>query len=641
MLSRVLWRMGAIGLTGLLMMLVAASCSPFAHRLSDADIFSVLTKRGGQRSQMVIGHVGGPALAVAAQGSYVYLGGSGEFTVVDVGNPARPQAVWQEVISVNDILLFEDRAFVGGHEGIYLYDLSRPHAPRRVHFRPTPSAVLDLELVGNRLYAAVARDGVLQLGLDLIDHGYLTAVAPAQSLAAVGTRLIVASEQAVSTIDLAEPRVPRHLGTLSMPGRKEAVVIDYPFAYVAGEGGLAAVVLDAPEGLTLQAVAEYDGIVHGASLAGSCAAHEDRPASCIYVAAGKRGLCVVPLNDGSVGAAAACQRWDGSAWGLAAADGLLYVADGDGGLAVFSEPQPRALPVHVGSLARPGAVWRLAAGSDGLFVQSGWHNRVQSIQTGKQPVSQRVEQVKTVEMVVSLAADEQRLCLVSGRGLSVFEIDESMEAGLPGFLPVANAVAFVLDGERGHLLTADGNYLHIDLQTVDSPRVIAQVPLAATASDLAVVGESVAVALGPEGVALVGAGDQPTVQVLSIDGWATHLAANGRALWVGTGDNTIHQFSMVDGRLSATGRGYELSASVQEMTVIDELLIVADAALSVHFFDTDTSDPAPIKTIALPFLALDLATNGQTLYIADGLGGLFWVETDGGPARVVGHGHEG
>ena len=68
-----------------------------------------------QSSNMaVVGHIGGPGLAVLARGNYVYLALAAELAVVDISAPQHPQRVGYIRIPARHLTMTGDYLYVGG-----------------------------------------------------------------------------------------------------------------------------------------------------------------------------------------------------------------------------------------------------------------------------------------------------------------------------------------------------------------------------------------------------------------------------------------------------------------------------------------------------------------------------------------------
>ncbi len=99
----------------------------------------------------LVGQIGGPALAVAVQGHYAYVGFSKSFAVIDIADPAHPRRLGALLIYASRVLVQGDYAYVGGKQGLQIVAIREPTHPAIVgSFATAP--VIGLALSTNYIY---------------------------------------------------------------------------------------------------------------------------------------------------------------------------------------------------------------------------------------------------------------------------------------------------------------------------------------------------------------------------------------------------------------------------------------------------------------------------------------------------------
>lgn len=215
---------------------------------------------------------------------------------------------------------------------------------------------------------------------------------------------VAAADQGLRIVDIADPGAPVEIGAVALPEIAYEVALDGTRAFVPCWGsGLRVVDVSDPtapaevddraiEGYALT-VAARDGVVyvgswsgdyhgtsdpdHGVTIvdaqtlgvlavfhtlgwAGDLALHGDR----LLVADGPGGLFVIDVADPAQAWAVDIVATEVRAYGVAASDSLVFVADNAGGLRVIDA----ATFVEVGTLAMPGYAYAVAADDDRVWV---------------------------------------------------------------------------------------------------------------------------------------------------------------------------------------------------------------------------------------------------------------------------------
>ncbi len=222
---------------------------------------------GGSHGRLVMIDVHDPAQPQAqmplalASAFYVRLVGdrafvaAGGMTVVDVADPAAPRSIGRcsALSSVNCVDVSGEFAFIGGYRRLYVVDVRQPFGPAVLGSLDLDASVRQVACVGSLSYVAAWSDG-----LEIVDTG--------------------------------DPTAPVLLGAIDTPGSASGVVVKDGRAYVAdGAAGLRIVdVADPASPVTLGSV-DTPGLAVKVQLAGSLA----------YVADSWSGLQVVDVSDHS------------------------------------------------------------------------------------------------------------------------------------------------------------------------------------------------------------------------------------------------------------------------------------------------------------------------------------------------------
>ncbi|TQF15750.1 hypothetical protein FJV41_11775 [Myxococcus llanfairpwllgwyngyllgogerychwyrndrobwllllantysiliogogogochensis] len=196
----------------------------------------------------------GGSRRVLKRGNTVFVAaGSGGVRRVDVTRPDEPLERPELSGNASDIALDGSLLFVGGPEGVHVYDVSdEARRPLRVGSRSIPGGVSALALQGTnllvssasrspaRLYVLDARTG------DLAERGATDLVAPALHITAEGSRAFLSLGRArqVAIYDLTAPASPAPAGTLVVDDplggnwvSAEQTRVAAGIAYVAAGGG--------------------------------------------------------------------------------------------------------------------------------------------------------------------------------------------------------------------------------------------------------------------------------------------------------------------------------------------------------------------------------------------------------------------
>jgi len=581
------------------------------------------------------GHLGGPALTVAVQGHYAYVGHSFEFAVVDVTKPATPQRVGYLVLSTNDIAMAGNLAYVASRTGLVIVDVSNPTRPTQVgDWRLAETAV---------------------------------------SVAVRGDYAYVVTKGGLSVIRIASPTAPQLVGFAALPGRLETVSLDGDLAYVASNTGLH--VLDIhtpsqprPRAGTLwvrqsfiatsgyaEAALATDGTLYVAVgdqgllviADGRAAAPMDAPTLRLHgyaeaiavtghyalVAAGVGEMQVVDMADPVQPTLAGALALPGYALDLAVAGDYAYVIDRYHGMTIIAIAQPTA-PDPTGHYATPGFTHNVDVIDTRAFVTTAPQGAVHLVDLTDPAHTYQTGWVATLDAAEAVAV-AGRYAYVAG-GYSGLEVMDLAAADGPMRVARLDGPGYVqavqLTGDYAYV-AAEGGLQIIDVTTPTQPREVACYCGTGAITDVAVAGGNplgTAVLLGDSGrlqwLDLTNPAAPELVASLHVSGRATAVAyANGYA-YVAAGTEGLRIVAFDAGAPTDIGV-YAAPGAVNDVVVTGRYAYLALMDQGVEVLDlTDPARPMAVAHFDTPDLARHITVDDDKLYIADRVGGLFILQ---------------
>ncbi|PWB73002.1 MAG: hypothetical protein C3F15_10375 [Holophagae bacterium] len=306
----------------------------------------------------------GNAHAMASAGSLAYVGISASpngLRVLDVGTASAPVELgWVETLDHPQAI-----AIAGGHayvaelnDGLQVFSLSNPVAPVPVAVLDTEGETRGVAVAGSRAYVADGSGGLRILDVSNpaapVELGAVDTPGFAYRVAVAGSHAFVADEAAgLTVVNVGAPAAPVVVATLAAPGYANDVAVIGGHAYIATSGGIQVVDVSTPS--NPHVVSEVDESAKAVSVSGDLA----------YFS-GWSGLLVLDISDPSQPAEIGSVELVGGGSDLALADGLIVVADGDAGVAVFDDCEgwtPESLVSYIPAAA-------VAAGAQGAFFQT-------------------------------------------------------------------------------------------------------------------------------------------------------------------------------------------------------------------------------------------------------------------------------
>jgi hypothetical protein len=320
---------------------------------SDPDAPTVV---GGYRTA-------GGSVSMAVAGSLVYVGTFAPgVRVMDLSTPSAPVEVgWLEVADTPlEIAFSGSHAFVAElTAGLRVLDLSNPLEPVSVALLDTEGETRGVAVAGTLAYLADGSAGLRVVDVSNPAAPFQVSVVDtpgfAYGVALNGGYAFVADESAgLTVVNVAVPSAPSVVTTLGTPGSAFGVTISGNRAYLADSSGLRIIDVSAPS--APHELGFLPGWVETVDVSGAWA----------YLAAGSRGLVVVDVSDPTQPVEVGLYDTPGNSDDLALAGGMVLVADGDAGVAVFADCEgwtPESLVSYVPAAA-------VAAGAQGAFFST-------------------------------------------------------------------------------------------------------------------------------------------------------------------------------------------------------------------------------------------------------------------------------
>jgi hypothetical protein len=420
----------------------------------------ILADASSPRALQPIGQVMLPAniQSIAINGQYACVAAdTAGLHIIDITHPRSPEHVGQHDTGGRafTVVVADERAYVAaGTAGLIILDVSDPRAPRRIATYPTPKSANGVALHNHHAYVATGSSGVHVL--DVTDPAAPKPMAVYDShgkafdLAIDGDRAFLANgKSSFQVLDIADPENPKLLGKCRTPGDAYRIALQENRAYVAdGGGGL--VIIDISQPANPQPVSRYVGGIQRDMARGVAVSGKH-----VYVAHAAAGLHVIDIaNPRAPGEGPLIYTGSRAALDVAVSKNLACVADYWEGLLVFDVSRPD-MPLCVSRCQWPGTPSGVAL-------------------TG----------------MLAIVADRA--------GMQIVDLSDPRDPKLrgrydvPDKQPVAVAVAgrFAYLAETPPDTSPDegGRIEIIDLTDPDTPRPIAALDTAGSASDVAVAG---------------------------------------------------------------------------------------------------------------------------------------------------------
>lgn len=493
---------------------------------------------------------------IAGQGRYVYIANTrGGLHIVDLAEPETPRPVGKLFMYGEPKALAKYSHYVylaADTSGVQLFDVSDPHAPRLVGQLRLPGRASAIAIAGQRAYVGTHEHGLYIYELTDPRHPNLLAHTPlemlAMHLAVTATHVYVAGfSQGVAVIDVTDDAAPTHLTTIP------------------------------PDPL--------GGAVLGVAV------HEHR----LYVAADN--LTVYDIRDATEPRQLARLGLQ-SAYGLAAYDGHVYVADQYQGLQIIDAATPK--PRLAGTVETANRAVRLMVRNYIAYVADvlgGLH----LIDVSQPDRPTRIRHLPKLGQIVDVWVEDGFAYLANrkGRGgrLLVVDVRQPDAARVVGAYRNGSLTDVVLDGHLAYALDAFGGLQVLDVSQPQHPILLGTQLISGVAQGIALYNTYVLAAAGPGGLHLIDVSQphQPTTLAqLGLDGESVDVTRWGTYGYVAAGTAGI---AVIDLAQPATPR---LMGYIQPDPDEPDTKVVRLIAGDEYLYASNTNSELLVLSLALP-----------------------------------------
>ncbi len=225
---------------------------------SDPNLASLTLQQNAQNVELVT-QLGGPVLAVAATGSYAYIGMGPRLAILDVSNPTLVGQTDVLPGIVQSVAVAGEYAYVIGneyHARLWIVHVANPAHPTAVNSIDFQADVRGITISGNRAYITVAGRG-----LQILDISNPELPQPLGQFPESGAHVAVAGNYAhtigsyLYIIDVSDPLSPTQVGTYTLPIGTQVFghTADGRYVYIAeGNKGLRIVDVSTPNAPALR-----------------------------------------------------------------------------------------------------------------------------------------------------------------------------------------------------------------------------------------------------------------------------------------------------------------------------------------------------------------------------------------------------
>ncbi len=590
----------------LLCVLLAGACRPIVASTVDQPTFQLVS------------HVGGPALSIAVQGDYAFVGFSTELMVLDVADRTQPQWVTALPLPTNDLVIDGQRAALVGVGGFTLLDLATPRAP----------------IVLGRI------------ALDLTPSG----------VAMTGASAYVIGKDRLFILDLTDARNPSVISQLSLPERLEGVTVQNGVAYLTGNRGLYLVDVSdpyRPAQLSLLAGAPADGapVLSGDRLyfgsngqvqlvdvsdptAPLVLAQADAPTwvselavvgEALYVANGNQGLRIFATHNLDPIVAQAQYRARGLVVDVAVQDGYLYLIDADEGLRILSAA-PSALR-EIGAFTPLGVTLRIACTPTDVYVMAGWNRNLHRLDCVDPAAVQQVTAHIGANVVYDFALADHYLYVMATDGLSIIDTAARVQPVLVGRYPGVNPGRVAVTGHTIYHSDNGGTIQVVDVTNPAHPLVVDHYPALGYVSGMTVVDGRAYLPVSQGGMAILAVADDGKLTPSGhypLDQPVASIAVQPPYAYLAVGKAGIQ---IVDVTVPSAPRlvsVYDTPGSASDISLVGRNALVADGPGGLLLLDLrNPQAPVEVATYPMPGYAYQVVSAQGLIYVADGLGGLY------------------
>lgn len=572
----------------------------------------------------LLGHVAGPALAVAVQDEYAYLGFSYELVVLDIQDRTNPHWVAALPLPTTELVLAGPYAYVAGRSGFTVVDLHAPAQPRVLWRLPTVRTAVGVAVVGTDAY--VIEDRRLHQ-VDVSDPLHprllrtLTMSAQLNHITAAGADLYLSSWDGVQRW-ATMPHAPPQLGcTVAMKGYPSAVAVGDGYALFVNNERLVTIDITTPTACPVLAERDNVDTVFELALADNRA----------YLANGSRGLRVWDLTDPAAPVARAAYPTQGIAMAVIVQDGLIYLVDCDDGLQILAADDPVPL-TRLGAFTPLGAPDRLVVAGDYAYVASGFASNLHQIAITDTAQLHAAATHLTADMIYGMALANKALYVVVEDGLQVIDL---MTPGQPvpaRHYPLADAAIphpwhIAVRGAHAYLGDTQGNGWLLDLTAPVQPIGWPTYPALGNVGAMSLTDAYAYVPDQGVGVRIFAIDADGALTPVAL--YPTNVTINQTAvaagyLYLATGRDGLFIIDVQEPTAPTLVQHYPVEGTAHDVTIVEPYALIAAGEAGLQVLDIrDPAQPVAVAAFATPDCAHVVVSSGGRIYLLDQWGGFY------------------
>ncbi len=605
---------------------------------TNSNGFTYATPRGVNID--LVGQVGGGVEAVAAAGTYVYIGEGSSFVVLNVASPGSPVPVGRITLpgTVKDIAMSGLYAYVADNDGGFqVIDLSNPATPRVSGFYDTPGQARGVAVLGGRAYVA---DGSSLHVIDVTNPGALTLVS-AIDVQGTATEVTVtagpggvfayvtASGSGLKIVDVSNPALPQLRGSQLIDGAATNVAILNNRAYVSGYSGNNAVtIIDVVNPDSPAVLGYYSGAwTNCLTVANGFVYYAD---SFLHILDATNPQNIFSKGYYDMGISDSRK--------IAVVGTLAYIAGGQGGFKILNVSIPSSPVLQTSVVTTPGSALEVV-GAGSLAYAAGGYDGLQIIDISNPAVPVRRGSVSlgTFVSATGVALGGGRAFVAAGSaGVKVIDVNNPSAPQLLGTYPAyfATGVAYS-DGLV--FAVGDDNTYHPSLFIMNPANPTApvlrgslQLGTSGLSAGIAVRGSFAYVADDVRGLRIIDISNTSAPQLRGTydtpgSALAVTLTADGNYALVADGSINDGGLRIIDVRnpdAPALVGSFALGMTVYDVAVANGLAFITANSKVIALDLSDPANPIQVGYYDTPGAPSGLSATNDTISVADSNGGL-------------------
>lgn len=574
----------------------------------------------------LLSHVAGPALTVAVQDHYAYLGLSYELIVLDIADRRNPQWVTALPLPTTELVLAGSYAYVAGRSGFTVVDRHNPAQPRVLWRLPTERTAVGVVVVGTDAY--FIEDRRLHQ-VDVRDPAHprllrtLTMSAQLNHITAAGSDLYLSTWDGVQRWATTPHAPPQRRCTVAMHGYPSAVAVGDDYALFVNNEHLVTIDITTPTACPVLAERDNADTVFGLALADNRA----------YLANGSRGLRVWDLTDPAAPVARAVYPTQGIALSVMVQGGLVYLVDCDDGLQILMVGDSAPL-TRLGAFTPLGAPDRLVVAGDYAYVASGFASNLHQIAITDTTQLHTAATHLTASTLYGLALANNALYVVLEDGLQVIDLTTPGQPVLGQHYPLTDAALpppwhIAVQGAYAYLGDTQGNGWLLDLtapvQPIGPPTypALGNVGAMSLADAYAYVPDQ---GVGVRIFAVGATGALTPVALYPTSATINQTAVAAGYLYLAAGRSGLFIIDVHEPTAPTLVQHFPLDGTAYDVTIVEPYALIAAGAAGLQVLDIrDPAQPRVVATFTTPDCAHDVVSSGGRIYLLDQWGGFYML----------------